>query len=125
MLLIKIIKKGEFKNETLSTAVISSGHFDLVEDVCWDSTQNYLLSVSKDQTTRFHGVWKAKGTWHEFGRPQVHGYDMTCIAPLAPFKFVSGADEKILRVFEAPRGFLENSYKLTEDENILNILVNS
>jgi elongator complex protein 2 len=45
--------------------------------------------------------------WHEIGRPQVHGYDLLDVAFIDPLKFVSVADEKVARVFEAPRGFVE------------------
>lgn len=47
-------------------------------------------------------------TWHEISRPQIHGYDMQCLAMVDRFQFVSGADEKVLRVFKAPRNFVEN-----------------
>lgn len=47
-------------------------------------------------------------TWHEIARPQIHGYDMQCLAMVGRFLFVSGADEKVLRVFKAPRNFVEN-----------------
>ncbi|XP_074003066.1 elongator complex protein 2 isoform X4 [Numenius arquata] len=63
----------------------------------------------------FHGalhLWKQatvnKVTWHEIARPQVHGYDMRCLAMIGRFQFVSGADEKVLRVFHAPKNFIEN-----------------
>ncbi len=51
-------------------------------------------------------------TWAEIGRPQIHGYDMTCVAFLGRLRFVSGADEKVVRVFDAPRGFAESLRKL-------------
>jgi elongator complex protein 2 len=44
--------------------------------------------------------------WHEIGRPQVHGYDLLHVAFLDPLRFVSVADEKVSRVFEAPRNFV-------------------
>lgn len=47
-------------------------------------------------------------TWHEIARPQVHGYDMQAICSLARFKFASGAEEKIVRTFQAPVNFIEN-----------------
>ncbi|KAM5222241.1 elongator complex protein 2 isoform 4-T4 [Ctenodactylus gundi] len=63
----------------------------------------------------FHGalhLWKQSTvnpvTWHEIARPQIHGYDLKCLAMINRFQFVSGADEKVLRVFSAPRNFVEN-----------------
>ena len=37
---------------------------------------------------------------------------MTCIAMLGRYSFASGADEKVARIFEAPRNFLENLMSL-------------
>lgn len=51
-------------------------------------------------------------TWHELGRPQVHGYDMQTICSLARFSFASGAEEKIVRTFQAPLNFIENFKRL-------------
>ncbi|CAF2099888.1 unnamed protein product [Rotaria magnacalcarata] len=106
--------------------VINSGHFNTVEDCCWDKhSGRYLLSVSTDQTTRLHAEWKRDEiiSWHEIGRPQIHGYEMKCLAFIGSNqqRFVSGADEKILRVFEAPKNFLENFSRITKinvDEDI-------
>ncbi|KAM5439669.1 Elongator subunit elp2 [Microsporum ferrugineum] len=78
-----------------------TGHVRGVGDVAWESSGGYLLSTSGDQTTRLYAEWK-KGnhhSWHEFSRPQIHGYDLNCLALLGPSRFVSGADEKLLRVF--------------------------
>lgn len=82
-----------------------SGHVSSVEGICWAPDGSYLLSTGSDQTTRLHAEWKrnAKITWHEFSRPQIHGYDLNCIASTTPYQFVSGADEKLLRVFNEPR----------------------
>ncbi|XP_026556812.1 elongator complex protein 2 [Pseudonaja textilis] len=92
--------------------VMISGHFNCVQDVKWDSKGDFIISVGSDQTTRIFAPWKREDnpevTWHEIARPQVHGYDMQCIALTARFQFVSGADEKVLRVFTAPRNFIEN-----------------
>lgn len=52
-------------------------------------------------------------TWHEIARPQVHGYDLRCLAMIGRFEFVSGADEKVLRVFRAPKNFIENFSNIT------------
>ena len=46
--------------------------------------------------------------WYEITRPQVHGYDRQCLAMINRYKFASGADEKVIRAFEAPINFIEN-----------------
>lgn len=74
-----------------------------------------MLATSLDQTTRLYAPWlyNASGvkrpveTWHEFSRPQIHGYDMICVEPISNSKFVSGGDEKILRSFDLPKGVSE------------------
>lgn len=47
---------------------------------------------------------KEIATWHEFSRPQIHGYDMICVETVTDTRFVSGGDEKILRSFDLPKG---------------------
>ncbi|NXI48443.1 ELP2 protein, partial [Galbula dea] len=97
--------------------VVISGHFNSVEDVKWDPEGEFIISVGSDQTTRLFAPWKRKQetevTWHEIARPQVHGYDLRCLAMVGRFQFVSGADEKVLRVFCAPKSFLENFSNIT------------
>ncbi|PGH30767.1 elongator complex protein 2 [[Emmonsia] crescens] len=97
-----------------------TGHVRAVNGIEWEpKTGGYLLSTSSDQTTRLHARWKhgddgdngSRYSWHEFSRPQIHGYDLNCIASLGPWRFVSGADEKLLRVFnqtKAIANLLEN-----------------
>jgi len=46
-------------------------------------------------------------TWHELSRPQIHGYDLIAATWLGSLKFVSVADEKVARVFDAPKGFVK------------------
>lgn len=112
-----------------------SGHFGPVDDFIWDASGGFAITVSTDQTSRLHAPWIKESnqevqfalsfflhfnmsyqpylntsqiTWHEISRPQIHGYDLSCIASLGPFRFASGAEEKVIRVFEAPNNFLEN-----------------
>ena len=51
--------------------------------------------------------------WHEVARPQVHGHDLTCVTALPGHRFASGADEKIVRVFESTKMFLRNLASIT------------
>jgi elongator complex protein 2 len=74
---------------------------------------SYVICTSLDQTTRIHGPTpdshddRTAVSWHEIGRPQVHGYDLVDAVFLDVLKFVSIADEKVARVFEAPRSFVD------------------
>ncbi|KAH8367125.1 hypothetical protein KR084_001812 [Drosophila pseudotakahashii] len=91
--------------------VIVGGHYGEVRDLAWEHDGAYLMTVSADQTTRLHAPWlqgDANPTWHELARPQVHGYDMQALALLSRYKFASGAEEKIVRTFQAPANFIEN-----------------
>lgn len=86
--------------------VAITGHTKAVTGISWSRNGEYLLSTSSDQTTRLHTRWKRSGendTWHEMSRPQIHGYDLNCIDALGEFQFVSGADEKLMRVFSEPK----------------------
>lgn len=76
-----------------------------ITDLSWSENGEYLLTTSLDQTTRLFSNWKRHGkqSWHEFARPQIHGYDMICVSPLSNTRFVSGGDEKILRSFDLPK----------------------
>ncbi|KAI0650069.1 WD40 repeat-like protein [Trametes meyenii] len=91
-----------------------TGHRAPVRSIAWSSQGEYLISASLDQTTRIHGALPTETLdessvriWHEIARPQVHGYDLIGAAFLDPLRFVSIADEKVTRVFEAPREFVE------------------
>jgi elongator complex protein 2 len=91
-----------------------SGHTQAVTGVAWSTRGDYLLSTSSDQTTRLHAKWKRNGqaTWHEMARPQIHGYDLNCIDTLGESQFVSGADEKLLRVFKESKAVADLLQKL-------------
>jgi elongator complex protein 2 len=86
--------------------VAITGHVKEVKGVCWSKNGSYLLSDSSDQTTRLFAEWKRgpQSSWHEFSRPQIHGYDLNCIDAISDSQFISGADEKLLRVFDEPKG---------------------
>lgn len=115
-----------------------TGHFRPVVDMAWDPDGDYLLTVSSDQTTR---LWtevpvtsEAQCRWVEVGRPQVHGYDMTSIVCIGGtsdggdanisergeprHRFVSGADEKTLRVFDAPASTLRTIYSIKRSRSL-------
>ncbi|CAG8952062.1 hypothetical protein HYFRA_00000799 [Hymenoscyphus fraxineus] len=91
-----------------------SGHTLPVTGIAWAKEGDYLLSTSTDQTTRLHAKWKREGqvSWHEMARPQIHGYDLNCIDSLGASQFVSGADEKLMRVFNEPKAVANLLHKL-------------
>ncbi|KAG0347830.1 Elongator subunit elp2 [Podila humilis] len=107
--------------------VPASGHYASVQDITWDPTHEYLVSVSLDQTARLFSPWKhvdnktqgPVSTWHEIARPQIHGYDAQCIAFSSKWTFVSGSDEKVLRVFDAPQTFVHSLAQLTGRNEVL------
>lgn len=105
---------------------VPSGHFAAVMDISWSRSGDYLLSVSHDQTTRVFAPWKSvaslmgENSWHEVARPQVHGHDINCVIIIqgkGNHRFVSGADEKVARVFEAPLSFLKTLNHATSQES--------
>ena len=93
-----------------------SGHYKAVEDVCWSPDGAYLLSVSEDRTTR---VFEFKGEEEmvEAARPQIHGYEMRSVVFLGEDRYISAADEKVIRLFQesqlfkAQRGKIANCGK--------------
>ncbi|CAD0087431.1 unnamed protein product [Aureobasidium mustum] len=97
-----------------------SGHVRAVKDIAWSNDGTQLMSTSSDQTTRLFAQWKrdAATTWHEMARPQIHGYDLNCLSAIGATQFISGADEKLLRVFNKPKAVAHLLAKLsgtTED----------
>jgi elongator complex protein 2 len=106
-----------------------AGHVSDVGCLAWDTAGRWLLTGSQDLTARLHASWSggggAVGGWRQLARPQLHGHAIVCLAALPPVTsaadvaggdsstagvgstvFVSGADEKTLRVFDAPGTFL-------------------
>ncbi|GAA6020260.1 hypothetical protein JCM11491_003868 [Sporobolomyces phaffii] len=100
--------------------VATTGHSGRVSQVGWEPEGQYLLSASHDMSTRLHAPWRRTTlnredrveTWHELGRPQIHGYPLSSIAFLDRLRFVSGADEKLVRVFDAPQNFVDSFAEL-------------
>jgi elongator complex protein 2 len=100
-----------------SQEVAITGYVREVTGVCWSRDGSYLLTTGSDQTTRLFSQWKRGDSllsWHEFSRPQIHGYDLNCIDAVTNSQFVSGADEKLLRVFDEPKGVAEMLNKLCD-----------
>eukprot|EP01022_Parablepharisma_sp_SALTPOND_P004703 TRINITY_DN1207_c0_g1_i1.p1 TRINITY_DN1207_c0_g1~~TRINITY_DN1207_c0_g1_i1.p1 ORF type:complete len:854 (-),score=53.11 TRINITY_DN1207_c0_g1_i1:26-2587(-) len=111
--------------------IVPTGHFGSVNDITWDPSEQFLVSCSSDMQTKVYGQWcntksdTTKGQWHEITRPQIHGYEIngivTCPSfPLSdpvlvpPFKVVSAADEKVLRIFDPPYLFLKAANEFSD-----------
>jgi elongator complex protein 2 len=87
------------------------------------TTQKLIEVGSPDQTTRIHSTCNTgnrSGVWREVCRPQVHGYDLLDIVSLGLLSFASIADEKTVRIFEAPLQFIRylkySGYTVDTDE---------
>lgn len=93
---------------------LHTGHFLSVNDVCWSVNKKYLVSVSSDQTCR---LWAPTSTepkkWIEVSRPEIHGYDLNCVA-LDPYSYqiFTAGEEKLLRLFDAPKVVVNGLDKL-------------
>lgn len=71
-----------------------------------------------DQTSRLHSPWKRQHaeTWHEVARPQIHGHDIYTLAIIDQedgLSFASGAEETIVRLFDATRNFVESATSMS------------
>lgn len=99
-----------------------TGHTQAIQALAWSPDGSYLLSSSLDQTTRLFAERQSGNfkSWHEIARPQIHGYDLNCVASVTPNVFVSGADEKLLRVFTKPRALETLLSNLISDEKTAN-----
>lgn len=97
-----------------------SGHVREAKDVAWSKDGIHLMSTSTDQTTRLFAQWKRETvtTWHEMARPQIHGYDLNCIDAIGKTQFISGADEKLLRVFNKPKAVANLLNKLSGNKDV-------
>jgi elongator complex protein 2 len=89
------------------------GHCGCVVDACWGGDGQCLFTVSTDQTLRVT-VRDVAGHWFEFARPQVHGHDFHALASIPQpgrkgrFMYASASEEKVIRVFLAPRTFVQS-----------------
>lgn len=128
------------KSEKWAETHAISGHSGPVKGLAWSPNGRFLASTGYggylcsgkmliyarlDQTTRLHApltdTTTGVTTWHELARPQVHGFDLLSVCFLNNLKFVSIGDEKVARVFEAPKSFVDvvttlNVASFDEDE---------
>ena len=84
---------------TPRTPACGCGHTAPVVDASWSPDGKTLCTVSVDQTCRLWGNPDGQ-CWREVGRPQVHGHDFSCVTFVSNDVYVSGSEEKVLRVFD-------------------------
>lgn len=99
----RVYRSIDEEAKTFESTLGITGPIKEVTDLVWAKSGDYFTATSLDQTARLFAPWarnRQHRTWHEFARPQIHGYDMICIDNITSTKYVSGGDEKILRVFE-------------------------
>uniref|UniRef100_A0A0N4Z1M9 Elongator complex protein 2 n=1 Tax=Parastrongyloides trichosuri TaxID=131310 RepID=A0A0N4Z1M9_PARTI len=95
---------GMNEDEEWVSLKMPSGHSGSVTDVDWDPRTNFVITCSHDQTTRIFSIYNNE-VIGELARPQIHGHNRTCLKMVSSNCFVSGAEEKIFRVFKAPKTF--------------------
>ncbi|KAG7665412.1 ELP2 [[Candida] subhashii] len=99
----RVYKSIDEEAKSFESVLGLTGPVKDVTDLKWSLNGEYFMATSLDQTTRLFAPWtvnRQEITWHEFARPQIHGYDMICYDNITASRFVSGGDEKVLRVFE-------------------------
>jgi elongator complex protein 2 len=97
------------------------GHFAPSTCVRWEPSGRYFITGGLDKTTRLHGCFREgqEESWHEMARPQSHGFEIASLAWLSRLAFASAGDEKIIRVLEAPTGFVKTIQSLSQLDNDL------
>lgn len=81
-----------------------------MRDIEWSTGGDFLVSVSKDQTTRVLAQHHSSRQFHEISRAQIHGYDINAVSVIKVKEGVvdviaCGADEKVVRILEPPACF--------------------
>nr|CAH7738002.1 unnamed protein product [Callosobruchus chinensis] len=84
------IWKYSDKTETWTPSVSVGGHFSQVVDCAWEPQGEFLYTL--------------------------HGHDLSCLAVISRYQFASGAEEKVIRAFEAPSNFVENFRRICNIE---------
>ncbi|EGG11642.1 uncharacterized protein MELLADRAFT_90995 [Melampsora larici-populina 98AG31] len=114
--------------------IAPTGHSQSVTGLEWDREGEYILSCSHDQSTRLWGPWRRANdissgelppsahsteSWHELGRPQVHGHDLFGLSFIQDKRtqFVSISEEKVIRVFDTTERFV----RLAKDLHVINV----
>ncbi|ETN86017.1 WD domain, G-beta repeat protein [Necator americanus] len=96
------------EEDSWSAAAVCSGHVGAVRDIAWHPEGKFIVSVGEDRTTRVYLSPKNENSFVEVGRPQIHGHSMQSVTMVSRAVLVTGAEEKIFRVFAAPQTFVQS-----------------
>mmetsp|Transcript_20795 Transcript_20795/g.84661 ORF Transcript_20795/g.84661 Transcript_20795/m.84661 type:complete len:740 (-) Transcript_20795:846-3065(-) len=97
--------RREVADQKWISVLAPGGHAEEVWDARWDRSGRFAVSCSADKTTR---LWtEHEGRWAEIARPQVHGHSIFGVTFVGKngHDLVSVSEEKMARLFEAPRWF--------------------
>lgn len=90
-------------------------------DKNYDDNSSINVSTTNNNTIDDNAI--NQDLWKEISRPQIHGYDLMSIA-ISPsnssYLLYSSADEKLIRVFDAPSTVIEGLDILGNIQNIKN-----
>lgn len=92
-----------------------SGHFAAVTDFDWDPLGQFFITSSEDKTVRIflerNCIAGIGLVFVECARPQTHGHSVHTLAVcnLHGTRYVSGSEESMIRMFEAPYQFIMSS----------------
>lgn len=107
-------RKANGSDEEFVALPAVGGHVAPVRQVTWSPDGYFLLSASDDKSVRaFVDVGDERLV--ERARPQVHGHSISSIAfcNSQASRYVSTAEERMLRVFDAPDSFRAGKRKYT------------
>ena len=98
-----MIWKFDKETEKFNLLPSFNGHYMEVKGIQWNHSGDFLVSVSKDQTTRIVSQNKQDKQFHEISRAQIHGYDINAVETVKVKEGVvdviaCGADEKVVRI---------------------------
>ena len=69
----------EWKEQKFSLIECFNGHSNAVKGLEWNHSGDFLVSASKDQTTRVIALNAETKTYHEISSAQIHGYDINAV----------------------------------------------
>lgn len=93
-----------YQKDNFRLLKFASGHVGEITSI--DVKKDMILTTSLDYTARIFSFELRE----EIGRPQIHGYPITCarFLKMHPLEIISGADETVLRTLKSTQIFIYN-----------------